>query len=146
MKEEPEPDSSKINRHAQFALINHKKYKYNDLCILFMDGTCLWREGFIQSGLKKYPMSRLTKRMVQHEYKKLYGRQDNFGHVVLRYLTMTSMVMGLLWIGILMGGHNKSREEKATHDAMVRTAQAKYEQIQTNVAYLCDTINNNHNR
>lgn len=43
---EPEPNNLRqINRRAQLALIKHQKYKYNDLCILFMDGMALWRDG-----------------------------------------------------------------------------------------------------
>ena len=139
MKEEPEPDSSirKINRHAQFALINHEKYKYNDLCILFMDGTCLWRDGNIQVGLHKYPMSRITKFMVKRRYNKLYHKENNFLHAVFRHLVMTSTVSGLVLIGMSVGKTNKENNNQIKP---ATTVQNTYEQTQSQVNNLCDSI------
>jgi len=148
MKEEPEPDSSirKINRHAQFALINHEKYKYNDLCILFMDGTCLWRDGNIQIGLNKYPMSSLTKLLVRRKYKKIYHTDNNFLHTVFKYLIMTSSVTGLIWIGMIMGGKKQTDKQQPQHIHTVAAAQNKYEQTQSQINNLCDSITKFQNR
>lgn len=139
MKTDPEPDSSirKINRHAQFALINHEKYKYNDLCILFMDGTCLWRDGNIQVGLHKYPMSRITKFMVKRRYNKLYHKENNFLHAVFRHLVMTSTVSGLVLIGMSIGKTNKENNNQIKP---ATTVQNTYEQTQSQVNNLCDSI------
>jgi len=91
-----DPDSNsvlrKANRRAQFFLLNREQYKYNNMCIIFLDGMILWRDGKIQIGLKKYPMSQLTKYMLHREYKKLYGIQEHFLRSALRYLVMTSIV------------------------------------------------------
>jgi len=148
MKEEPEPDSNnlrRINRHAQFALINHEKYKYNDLCILFRDGTCLWRDGRIQIDMKKYPMTRRTRRMVQREYKKLYGNSENFLKTVLHYLVMTSSVTGLMLFGVLSRGPkaSDSNKTKSSQDAPcieLQSAANLYEQAHLQVENLADSL------
>lgn len=130
--------SRKVNRRAQFSLINHEKYKYNNLCILFMDGMVLWRDGNIQIGLTKYPMSRLTKCMVHHKYKKLYMRGESFLHTVFRYLIMTSTVSGALWLGILI--NSKNQQPQHTNIANKN----KIEQFQLQTKNFCGDINNSH--
>lgn len=127
--------SRKVNRRAQFSLINHEKYKYNDLCILFMDGMALWRDGNIQIGLTKYPMSRLTKCMVRHKYKKLYRREESFLHTVFRYLIMTSTVSGALWLGILI--NSKNQQHRHTNIANKH----KIEQFQLQIKNFRDGVN-----
>lgn len=128
--------SRKVNRRAQFSLINHEKYKYNDLCILFMDGMALWRDGNIQIGLTKYPMSRLTKCMVHHKYKKLYRREESFLRIALRYLIMTSVVSGALCVGISLN----SRKQSSEHTNIAN--KHKIEQFQLRIKNDCYDINN----
>lgn len=137
--------SRQINRHAQFALINHEKYKYNDLCILFRDGTCLWRDGRIQIDMKKYPMTRRTRRMVQREYKKLYGNGENFLKTVLRYLVMTSGMTGLMLFWGLSRGPKGSdlNQAKSSQDAPcieLQSAANLYEQAHLQVENLADSL------
>lgn len=128
--------SRKVNRRAQFSLINHEKYKYNDLCVLFMDGMALWRDGNIQIGLTKYPMSRLTKCMVDYKYKKLYRSEESFLRIALRYLIMTSTVSGALWLGILI--NSKNQQSQHTNIANKN----KIEQFQLQIKNFCGDINN----
>ena len=139
---EPEPNNSRqINRRAQSALRNHQKYKYNDLCILFMNGMALWRDGHIQVGMTKYPMSRLTRRLVQREYKKLYKTANNFAQTALRYLIMTSSLTGLIWFCMLLrsGSNNRKTFNQNTSDT-TQTILNEVEQAQLNTICLFDSI------
>ena len=139
---EPEPNNLRqINRRAQLALIKHQKYKYNDLCILFMDGMALWRDGHIQVGMTKYPMSRLTRRLVRREYKKLYKTANNFAQTALRYLIMTSSLTGLIWFGMLLGGkQNPKQTFNQNASDTTQTILNKVEQAQLNTIRLSDSI------
>ena len=139
---EPEPNNLRqINRRAQLALINHQKYKYNDLCILFMNGMALWRDGKIQIGMTKYPMSRLTLRLVQREYKKLYKTANNFAQTALRYLIMTSSLTGLIWFGMLLrSGSNNTKTFNQNASDTTQTILNKVEQAQLNTICLFDSI------
>lgn len=139
---EPEPNNLRqINRRAQLALIKHQKYKYNDLCILFMDGMALWRDGHIQVGMTKYPMSRLTLRLVQREYKKLYENANSFVQTALRYLIMTSSLTGLIWFGMLLGGkQNPKQTFNRNASDTTQTILNKVEQARLNTIRLSDSI------
>ena len=139
---EPEPNNLRqINRRAQLALINHQKYKYNDLCILFMDGMALWRDGKIQIGMTKYPMSCLTRRLVQREYKKLYENANSFVQTALRYLIMTSSLTGLIWFGMLLGGkQNPKQTFNRNASDTTQTILNKVEKAQLNTICLFDSI------
>lgn len=117
--------SRQINRRAQSALINHEKCKYNDLCILFMDGLCLWRDGTIQVGNTKYHMSRLTKSLVRRKYQKIYGKDNELLRVGLRYLLMTSTILGLIWIGMIFGARKSQPQDRTPPAPAIRYEQAQ---------------------
>lgn len=125
--DDPEANSMsrQLNRRAQSALINHEKCKYNDLCILFMDGVCLWRDGTIQVGHTKYPMSRFTKSLVRRKYQKIYGKDNELLRAGLRYLLMTSTLLGLIWIGMIFGARKSNTQDHTPSAAAIRHEQAR---------------------